>query len=133
MANIELKPCPFCGGRGKLEKTGPLIYVKCQICGACGSTAAISEEYCANDKAAEKWNRRESLWRNAEQNPPEENTPVLCYAVSTAGEGHFKVIGVLRNKEFWFLQVNDARWSSFPNMQLRVTHWQPLPEDPEEE
>lgn len=75
----------------------------------------------------------ENIWRNAEQDPPEENTPVLCYAVSTAGEGHFKVIGVLRNKEFWFLQVNDARWSSFPNMQLRVTHWQPLPEDPEEE
>lgn len=132
-----LKPCPFCGNEPTIRifegKDGwrDRYAVICRYDeGGCGAESGL---YHYQEEAVYAWNRRESLWRNAEQDPPEENTPVLCYAVSTAGEGHFKVIGVLRNEEFWFLQVNDARWSSFPNMQLRVTHWQPLPNDPEEE
>ena len=56
---LDIKPCPFCPeGKGKLEKTGNLIYVQCDTCGATGACIGISEDYCANDRAIELWNSR---------------------------------------------------------------------------
>ena len=54
----DIKPCPFCGGKGNLEKTGCMIYVHCDRCGSNGACIGISEDYCANDRAIELWNRR---------------------------------------------------------------------------
>ena len=52
----ELKPCPFCGGKGcqeSYEENGWIIfYVECESCGA--STSSGSEF----DEAIEKWNTR---------------------------------------------------------------------------
>ena len=48
MKEIELKPCPFCGGQGKLKVGSEcggfgcnttLVYVECEQCGARGETA----------------------------------------------------------------------------------------------
>ncbi len=60
MSNIELKPCPFCGGKGcmNLEKDCICSYVKCISCGAESGLVKVSAEYCADERAAEKWNRR---------------------------------------------------------------------------
>ena len=61
MAEIKLKPCPFCGGQGKLETAGinnNYSFVKCKECGAGSRTFKISNEYCSDEKAAEAWNRR---------------------------------------------------------------------------
>ena len=126
-----------CGGQGATKDMYVSINNVQRVCSIQGNAADTEEgKYIAEvirNNLETMISVEAPVWRNADLLPPEENTPVLCYAVSTAGEGHFKVIGVLRNEEFWFLQVNDARWSSFPNMQLKVTHWQPLPEDPKEE
>lgn len=54
----KLKPCPFCGGEANLKDTSGFIVVKCGSCGAESGMVKISAEYCANDKAAESWNRR---------------------------------------------------------------------------
>ena len=54
----KLKPCPFCGGEAKLEKVSGFVVAKCGDCGAESGVVGISAEYCANDKAIEKWNRR---------------------------------------------------------------------------
>ena len=61
MSKIELKPCPFCGGEGKLIASGfneCYSLVKCEQCGAESGMVRISKEYCADEKAAEAWNRR---------------------------------------------------------------------------
>lgn len=57
MADIELKPCPFCGGEGMIGAKYRYHYptyfiVVCRKCGAmahCGKT---------REEAAKKWNRR---------------------------------------------------------------------------
>ena len=70
-------------------------------------------------------------WISIEERLPIECGPVLCYARSTTGEGNFRILGALRNGEFWFLQV-DGTQLSFPNLCLEVTHWMPLPEPPKD-
>ena len=52
MSGIDLKPCPFCGGKAKVVKTYWTIYIKCQCCDA-RSNCKETEQ-----KAAEAWNRR---------------------------------------------------------------------------
>lgn len=51
--NIELKPCPFCGGKAKINKIeqGRLYEVECQYCYANVYDDTI-------EGAVEYWNRR---------------------------------------------------------------------------
>lgn len=58
MAEIKLKPCPFCGGEAKLRVSGGcdgedcLVWAYCVKCGADSALLDTAEE------AAEAWNRR---------------------------------------------------------------------------
>ena len=76
--NIELKPCPFCGGEGELMISGRTqpngnikgyIIVKCTICGAAGKGQCYYgpnvdqwdhdlEESIGGEKAVSAWNMR---------------------------------------------------------------------------
>ena len=58
MPEIKLKPCPFCGGKAKIQSERVAVYIKCKECGATSGIVEVSAKYCANDKLAEKWNRR---------------------------------------------------------------------------
>lgn len=56
MLNINLKPCPFCGGKATLCKPyitmTPVYWVKCEACECESSTFKTKEE------AEKAWNRR---------------------------------------------------------------------------
>ena len=65
MANIELKPCPFCGGSARMRKVmrvngkPPYYEVLCddtteRHCGV----APLSDKYADAESAAAAWNRR---------------------------------------------------------------------------
>ena len=68
----KLKPCPFCGGEGKVKAAkkdymGFTIWCECEKCCAqsCGYCPDIKDEDCAienidscRNKAIEAWNRR---------------------------------------------------------------------------
>lgn len=64
MLEIELKPCPFCGGRGRIMRAGNAYVVRCKECGAQTARNFIKDwhrnKYIAQGNAAEAWNRRES-------------------------------------------------------------------------
>lgn len=56
---IELKPCPFCGGKAKLIYIGFMSVVKCQKCGAFGEVVPdYYEQGDGKTEAIEAWNRR---------------------------------------------------------------------------
>ena len=58
----ELKPCPFCGGKAELKHR--LIFgiehsmIQCQSCGCGSAEVQANVGFCADDRAAEAWNRR---------------------------------------------------------------------------
>lgn len=59
MSEIKLKPCPFCGGEARIaSEGGTVVLATCKKCHAETQGVSISAEYCANEKAAEEWNRR---------------------------------------------------------------------------
>lgn len=55
----ELKPCPFCGGKAKVECLGKGQYQAKVGCAACG--AAISRFFRSKADAAEAWNARRGV------------------------------------------------------------------------
>lgn len=55
MSKIELKPCPFCGGKAAVINSGVMIgqvYIACRDCYANTKSDSTVE------KAMEAWNRR---------------------------------------------------------------------------
>lgn len=65
---IELKPCPFCGGKAKICATTTKTYPKdhgqhwcyCEKCGATGqSFSDFEDDGSSVFKAIEAWNRRD--------------------------------------------------------------------------
>jgi Lar family restriction alleviation protein len=54
---MNLKPCPFCGGKPNLIKAFA-SYVKCESCGSESETWPIRPEYNNVEKAIESWNNR---------------------------------------------------------------------------
>ena len=58
----NLKPCPFCGGKAFIENgyvgIERVVFVKCDECKVRMPNVYVRASYCANDKAAEAWNRR---------------------------------------------------------------------------
>ena len=59
MADVELKPCPFCGGEAKIEKHVCAVYVACTVCKASSVSCTAMLEKCALDVAVEAWNKRD--------------------------------------------------------------------------
>ena len=58
MAEIKLKPCPFCGSKAFLSDNSSCSYVCCGGCGATGQSFKVSKKYSSDEKAAEAWNKR---------------------------------------------------------------------------
>jgi endogenous inhibitor of DNA gyrase (YacG/DUF329 family) len=61
MSDKELKPCPFCGGKVKLDEDG--FYMFC--CDNCGAGVAFAKE---TEDGAEDMNKEESIhaWNRRE-------------------------------------------------------------------
>lgn len=58
----ELKPCPFCGGKGVLVHAGKGVatfsFIQCTSCFCRTKDCYISTNHACDKEAAEEWNRR---------------------------------------------------------------------------
>ena len=52
-ATDELKPCPFCGGKAKIERYTIKPYAACTECGC-----SMPDRHQTVEQAIEAWNRR---------------------------------------------------------------------------
>lgn len=60
---MEIKPCPFCGGKSEVYRRGSAIIRWYAMCTSCG--ASTDEDFCRIEDAFDAWNQR------FEQNPSE--------------------------------------------------------------
>lgn len=59
MANdVELKPCPFCGGKANIYTHKDFVFIRCQVCDCGTPSISASIEYCATERAVRLWDRR---------------------------------------------------------------------------
>lgn len=72
-SKVELKPCPFCGGKAYIEsshrafinaKSTKVAFIRCRECNARSGRFELSDYGCTShsseacNKAIEAWNRR---------------------------------------------------------------------------
>ena len=120
---MELKPCPFCGGKAtrSLEYSGG--------CKECDIWAHSSSD----------WNRRAPGWIPvSETPPPKDGTPVLivdengtvdvAYWVEQFDEVNEFVRHAEDGDVYRKVIVDNGYWNT--EVVYDVTHWQPLPEPP---
>lgn len=63
MGKLELKPCPFCGGKAEIATGSVFMWehiIVCKNCGASSKTVIGITLSQAREKAIEAWNRRVS-------------------------------------------------------------------------
>lgn len=143
---IELKPCPFCGGKAKLFvkcntqrgiTRGYLFGIHCTKCDITTQRTNYTIEFKLNDGgeievtkderplAIEAWNRRADNGVTAQEwisvkdmLPKNDEIVIICTDKNFIYAG--ELIG-----DTWFLD-NDS-WAA------TVTHWMPLPQPPKGE
>ncbi len=131
MPDIELKPCPFCGGEAVINEIPPhkhtfvnmpdcegFTYIECTRCG--GTVAADTTQ-----QAIEAWNRRADMdWISVKARLPERDGCYLCrYRFS---KNNPKCTGLM----FYFATDEFPHWQNKGSYKPAVTYWMPLPEPP---
>lgn len=119
MADIELKPCPFCGDNQQLnyvELSNGLHYIECARCGAAPHRLGARDR----ETAVKYWNSV-SRWIPCNERLPEVGIPVLIY------DKHHKAFFVAKLDEDYF-GFSSNMW----HHPADVLFWMPLPEPPKE-
>ena len=58
MANIDLKPCPFCGGNVRFDKLYSYFRDHVIYCDRCDIVFTLDDCTASDDEIARVWNRR---------------------------------------------------------------------------
>lgn len=109
MPEIKLKPCPFCGSRGRIMRAENNAYVvRCKDCGAQTARSFIKDwhrnKFIAQGNAAEAWNRRTD----------EVNEPLTLEELRNMnGEPVWMVSKINNTGEWGILRVHETHNSWF--------------------
>jgi Lar family restriction alleviation protein len=129
---VELKPCPFCGGAAEIERYGDVRQSTIYACTECGACLETSETWAHGTR----WNTRApsvlpvSGWRDI-ATAPRDGTRVDLW-------GYWPEHDVWRREvdAVWSDGKHDWKVGRFYSRQLvqppTFTHWMPLPSSPSE-
>lgn len=113
--SIELKGCPFCGGKAEFCQTD-IFWVRCENI-ECYSESGIGVEG-EKDQAAELWNNRSDGWISVDERLPSVGG---AYWTFNGGDTHKTVIQQrVHMYDLYSKQFNSGS----------VTHWMLLPQPP---
>lgn len=120
MSEIELKACPFCGGKVQFSSNRDWHRIEGQHADGCffdgdwlGEMSMVPATDDAKQFILEAWNTRAPQWKRIES-APKDGTRVLLW--DSAGDGR-AITGA------WRVDSADDHET--------FTHWQPLPTPPE--
>ncbi|MFI3254420.1 MAG: Lar family restriction alleviation protein [Eubacteriales bacterium] len=132
----KLKPCPFCGGEASLYE-----YNRVQHSVECDNCKVGQPIFTTEVEAWSKWNTRTTNWNKYPEVKPEDRQSVLI--VHDEGDDNLLPHELPYYYVAWYDQMSNMFWGrpeedEFGNeneplfLGKDVTHWQPLPEPPEE-
>lgn len=134
---IKLKPCPFCGGKGRVRNYGKKYRIVCQECGAASHCAYVQDwhdtKIVAQCQAAKAWNVRHET-PNApltlEELMEMDGKPVWVVGVSAINDfkGHWDICEWDGNKGVAFPYCWEV-----PDMDLLGVSWFAYRRKPKEE
>ncbi|MBO1748920.1 Lar family restriction alleviation protein [Stenotrophomonas indicatrix] len=130
MSEIELKACPFCGGKPEQHNYVVEAVVHCTSCCAVIRRVHARDVDTGIDETASAWNTRAPQWQPIETAPKDGTAILACYA------RHYETNGFLPIAVRWRAYHPNARgneeWRDHSGAKVRaITHWQPLPAPPE--
>lgn len=139
MSEIELKACPFCGGRD-IRDFGGLAWSMIPECRGCGARAMgpFSE---GKRNPVDVWNTRAAHWKPIES-APKDGTAILLTNGKDVAEGHwyFEEGGTTEHRDLDGRYIDQTESDGYDGwldwdggMQPDPTHWMPLPAPPEVE
>lgn len=117
MQQIDLLPCPFCGGKAEtfqLDKYDSYGNHERLWYSECGECFARSGYYDTEGEAEIAWNTRASGWISCSERMPERDGFYLAY---------FKFANGRRACDIVYFNVGAPICSA-------ITHWTPMPEPP---
>ena len=119
MSDIELLPCPHCGGKAKIKPAGFYLHIECCECQSRGkpfNTDTSDFTYNAKEEAIAAWNTRIDRWIPVSERLPEKSKIVLvCCIDQIVSTGYF-----------------DGEWEIFGKRLSRrhpsvdVAYWKPI-------
>ena len=95
MSDLNLLPCPFCGGEAEYERIGTLRYSTIVVCTDCG---ARHESGDAGEIAGVSWNNRPAenkIKADAVRDAHDHILDVLVKQYTTPDQHCFEVLGML--------------------------------------
>jgi len=124
---MKPSPCPFCGGEAVVVRVNNSLRIECEDCKI--RTAGVSR----SQDAIAAWNRRPG-WVSVEKRLPEDLRDV--YLSMVRGGIRYYGVGYFDDyrKKFMPANVEPADCSGLCVFQegMKITHWMPLPEPPED-
>ena len=143
---IELKPCPFCGGKAAISRTkesGTKAYCKDCYCKTVRYIGVLEEPEAEKEMATQVWNKRASGWVSVNDRLPDTDTMVIVAIYGsdmiTIQESETLLDALNRSKKEFnritMAFINEGYWCDTDGYPLMVTpsYWMPLPEPPEGE
>ena len=109
MSESELKPCPFCGGKVKInidmEQTKDPVCAF--ICESCGSITYM-DELIDKQKSIEAWNTRPNPWHTG--TPIDEIKENDWYTFAYKWNGEIRYITVKEPSFWYFTNCDTLAW-----------------------
>lgn len=129
-----LRLCNWCRGNDlAYEGIGACFHITCLNCGATGpEVKSADDEDATYEKAIAAWNTRSSWIKTEDQAPPKDKL-ILLFGELTHTKG-FNVNGPVVTSGYWdeIDQAFCTTASNFTGPFVIVTHWQHLPNPPQE-
>lgn len=121
MEKIKLKPCPFCGEKPKLYDVPEHGYQIALCECSCGSAFAGGK---TTEEAAKNWNRRAPEWVSVDKVLPLNRMHVIGF--DTESRWNYPSLYFCPDTKEFLDEMYD-------NKPVKITHWMPYPEAPEED
>lgn len=135
MSEVELKPCPFCGGEAEITRFDvewPGMYAKYEYSGCCNNSRCLADmglaykQDCEEDALA-AWNTRTPDPRIAELQAALDKSPWISVSERLPELGFHILVQWKKPMNDLHNRIEEVVWDGdWPNVE-NIDYWMPIP------